>query len=114
MSEAASRIDLVKLYDRFDNDPELIAQVRDLFVQDAPGRLEKIGKALADGDVEGMVKLAHSLKGVCATIYAEPLRLKALEVELAARSGETATLERAVPQMMDMLRDLTDFLSTLA
>ncbi len=113
MPEAAGRIDLVKLYERFDNDPELIRQVRDLFVQDSPGRLEKIAKALAEDDVDGMVKLAHSLKGVCATIYAEPLRQKALEVEMAARGGDVSTMKRAVPEMAGMLADLTAFLSSL-
>lgn len=113
MPEAAGCIDLGKLYERFDNDPELIAQVRDVFIRETPARLDKIRRALETRDIEGMIKLAHSLKGVCATMYAEPLRAKSLEVEMAARQGDVAEVKRTAPEMMGMLEELTSFLDNL-
>jgi histidine phosphotransfer protein HptB len=113
MPEAVGCIDLEKLYERFDNDPELIAQVRDVFVQETPARLGKIRRALETGDIEGMVKLAHSLKGVCATMYAQPLREKSLAVEMAARQGDVDAVRRSVPEMMGMLEELSAFLASL-
>jgi len=113
MPDAAGRINLEKLHERFDNDPELIRQVRDVFVRETPERLEKIQRALETGDIEGMVKLAHSLKGVCATMYAEPLREKSLEVEMAARQGDASEVRRAAPELMSMLEDLAAYLQSL-
>ncbi len=111
MAEALQCIDLKKLSDRFDNDKELLAEVAGIFIRETPIRLEKINAALEAGNIPAMVKLSHSLKGVCATMYAAPLQAKAFEVEMAARQGDLNTIRRAAPEMTAMLQELADALA---
>ncbi len=81
-------LDLEKLRLRFDGDDELLGEIFTVFLEEAPERREGILAALATGDLPRLTHLAHSLKGVAGTIFAEPLRQAAYELELAARTGD--------------------------
>ena len=85
-----------------------------VFASEAPEREQRITKALGGGDMEQMVRLAHSLKGVCGTIHAEPLRELSLQVELAARAGDVKTVGEITPRLLAMLEDLARYLETVA
>lgn len=107
-------IDLAKMLDRFDHDLELLREVMDVFAAETPERSGRIAEAARTGDMEQMVRLAHSLKGVCGTMHAEPLRELSYRVEMAARAGDARAVEAMTPGLLAMLDALAGYLATAA
>ncbi|NMC50131.1 MAG: Hpt domain-containing protein [Desulfovibrio sp.] len=104
-------IDLGKTLEGFEDDQELLREVLSVFVSESPQRHAAIADAFAARDVERLAQLAHSLKGVCGTIRAEPLREMSYRVELAARNRDEGEIERDIPVLLAMLAELTEYLS---
>lgn len=96
-------LDLDKLRERFDNDEELLAEIFAVFASEAPGRRSGMEAALAAGDLPKLAGMAHSLKGVAATMFAEPLRQAAYALELAARAGDAQAAAVALPPVLERL-----------
>ena len=96
-------IDLPRLRQRFDDDDALLAEIFGVFTTETPVRRAGIEAALADGDLEKLTGMAHSLKGVAATLFAEPLRQAAHTLEKAARVGDEPAVRAAVPAVLDLL-----------
>ena len=104
MSESSPAcIDLARLRERFDDDKDLLAEIFSVFISESPGRRADIEAALAAGDLPRLAGLAHSLKGVAATLFAEPLRQAAYALEQAARSGDIPAARTAVAPVFDLL-----------
>lgn len=80
-------IDETRLMSEFGGSPEILAELRDLFLEHAPPLYEGIGQALETGDLPAIVDMAHSLKGACATYGAARLAMVCKDVELTARAG---------------------------
>lgn len=104
-------IDLEKTLEGFEDDRDLLREVLSVFVGESPQRHAAIAEAFAARDMERLAQLAHSLKGVCGTIRAEPLREMSYRVELAARNRDEGEVERNVPVLLAMLAELTEYLS---
>ncbi len=96
-------LDLDKLRERFDNDTELLSEIFAVFASEAPGRRKAMEAALAAGDLANLAGMAHSLKGVAATMFAEPLRQAAYTLELAARAGDAQTVAATLPVVLERL-----------
>ena len=96
-------LDLTKLRERFDNDDELLAEIFSVFAGEAPGRRSGMETALAAGDLANLAGMAHSLKGVAATMFAEPLRQAAYALEMAAREGAAGAAAAAAPEVFRLL-----------
>lgn len=77
-----------------------------LFIDDAPGKVEQIRIGLRDGNLEGIRRDAHTLKGAAANIIAEGAREAAEIIEHSAADKETDDLEeklRALEEEMEKL-----------
>lgn len=96
-------VDLARLRQRFDDDEELLAEIFRVFQSEAPGRRTGLERALAAGDMNAVTHLAHSLKGVAATMFAEPLRQAAWDLEMAGRAADAATASRLAVVMLRLL-----------
>jgi len=66
---------------------ELINELIDAFVDDAPRMIAAIQAGLEGGDVEAVRRNAHSLKSNAETFGATALAVVAREVEALARAG---------------------------
>lgn len=108
-------IDLVKLRARFDDDEELLEEIFRVFIGEVPERRANILAALAAGDLDRLSRLAHSLKGVAGTMYAEDLRQAAYDVEKAAKDGDGAQAANLGAGLLDLLQrtseDLENFVN---
>jgi HPt (histidine-containing phosphotransfer) domain-containing protein len=91
-------IDESRLLSEFGGDREILAELRDLFLEQAPPLYAAILKSMDSANVPDMVKDAHSLKGACATYGAPRMTAVCKEIELAGKVGdlETAQAWRAV------------------
>jgi len=81
-------IDETRLLAEFGGDTEILAELRDLFLEHVPPLFQAIKDSLAAGDAAAVADQAHSLKGACATYGAPRLALVCKEAELWARAGD--------------------------
>jgi len=85
------------------DDRELGLELLTAFMEDSPERYEQLGQALAEGDGEAASNRAHSLKGMCGVVRAEPLVELALGMEHAAKAGDLAQAREQYNRFTDLL-----------
>ncbi|MBN2885733.1 MAG: PAS domain S-box protein, partial [Chromatiaceae bacterium] len=113
MLGATSAIDWGALSARFHHNPglieQLIAVARDSQAE-TPARLRQLA---ATGDVEGLYRLAHAIKGIAANLCADALRDLAQALCERTRGGElealneAESLAQAVEQLLEALAGKT-------
>jgi len=96
-------VDLAKLRERFDDDEELLGEIFHIFLSEVPDRRTNILAALATGDLDRLSRLAHSLKGVAGTMFAEDLRRAAYDLEIASRNGDGAQSAHLGAEALELL-----------
>ncbi len=74
----------------------LVAQMIDLFLDQAPKRLDGLRQGLANGDVETVERSAHSLKSTAGN-------LGATELSHLAGKAEHAAGKKDLPSVRDLL-----------
>jgi two-component system, sensor histidine kinase and response regulator len=92
------------------DDPELLAELAEIFINDAAARMQAIREALAAADARAVERAAHTLKGGLVVFAANRSAGVARKLELLAHDGhldESAalldTLEREVESVIDYL-----------
>ena len=100
--------------ERVGGDEELLKEIAELFVEDAPELIEKLRGAVAAGDAAGVETAAHSLKGSVANFGAEEAVAAALRLEQMGREGQLdgapdamENLEAEIAVVKDELEKLT-------
>ncbi len=86
-------IDENRLMAEFGEMPEILSELRDLFLEHAPPLYEAIIKSVAERDNEAVLRAAHSLKGSCSTFGAPRLAHVCKEIESAAKADDVASIE---------------------
>ena len=81
-------IDESRLMAEFGGDLEILAELRDLFLEHAPPLFESIKQAIIDQDIAVIARDGHSLKGACATYGAPRLALVCKTLETAAKNSD--------------------------
>ena len=82
-----------------ENDKELLAEMIDCYLEDAPKRLRAIAAAMARADAPELRLAAHTLKSSSATLGAKTLSKICQELELAAKNGKIEGEADKVPQL---------------
>lgn len=80
-------------------EPGLLAELIDLFVEDARVRMQAIAACFESGDLDGVAKAAHALKSASATLGAFGLSDVCRRIELEAADG--TDVERLVEESRD-------------
>lgn len=75
--------------------PDFARHLFEVFLADEPARVEAMGKAIADGDMEKLRFLAHSLKGASATLGMPRVSSACRELEQASKAGDTQRMSEA-------------------
>jgi PAS domain S-box-containing protein len=73
--------------------PELLIELIDIFLKDAPSRLEAMRAALAAGDAPAVGKTAHALKGGCSYVGATRMCDLCNKLEDQGRDGSLEGME---------------------
>ena len=81
-------------------------------VQAATG-VQSLMHALASKQIPEAERSAHTIKGMAATVGAEPLKRVAAEIELALRTAEMTDMEGKLAQLKSELQRCTDALPEL-
>jgi PAS domain S-box-containing protein len=79
--------------------PNLVWEVIDLFVSDAPVHLQALHEALDGRDAHRLARTAHRLLSATQNIGAHNMSSLCLEIERLGRQGELQALERLVPNL---------------
>ena len=91
-----------------EGDDDLLVELIDLFLQDAPDRIVAIRAAVATGDWARLAERAHSLKGSCGSLGAAQMaalcaRLEAMERDVALRP-EAPTVQGELERQYELVR----------
>jgi two-component system sensor histidine kinase/response regulator len=99
--------------DRFNGEEQLLEEVVELFVSDAPNRLADVRTSLEQGDPKRLQNAAHSLKGSAGYVGAERVAAQAMKLEELGRRGDLSAaleafgqLEREIEQLKRAVADV--------
>ncbi len=97
-------LDLTQARLNFGSDENLLHEIANVFVEDVPGIADELKAAWLRNDFQTVARLAHSLKGLCATFGAEPSRTYAQRIELDATNCRSAVTMEKVYKLLDTLQ----------
>jgi CheY-like chemotaxis protein len=107
--------DLHEALQRVDGDRDLLAEVADIFLTDAPGMLQDVVEAVQQNDAEAVGRTAHRIKGSILTFAAPAAANVALKLEQGGRIGDLSSaradverLDLEVQRLSRVLRGLID------
>jgi len=89
---AAITLDLGQARENFGCDEALLQEIANVFIEDVPMIVAELEEACARQDTATICRLAHSLKGLCATFGAEPARTYAQGIECKAASQRESSV----------------------
>lgn len=95
--------DVVALRSRFPGDPQLLNQLLEMFLEDAPARCQRLQDALRAQQLDIVARMAHAIKGIGSTVEAPALSAAAKAVELAAKCRDETEVVRHLPQLLGNL-----------
>lgn len=103
-----SKLDWNKILARAADDPSILKNVIDVFLQDYPVMLDDLQKAVADKNPEEIEKRAHKLKGAVAVFEHEESYENAYELEKMGKSKNLESTESIFERLKCSLEDLRD------
>ncbi|EFI32977.1 multi-sensor hybrid histidine kinase [Desulfonatronospira thiodismutans ASO3-1] len=95
-----------ELAERVMHDEELLQEILQQFIQEAPKRMQNLEKSLHSKNPEQARSYAHALKGISANISARNLSEKAWAMEKAAGAEDMEEMHRLLPEMERELENL--------
>jgi len=101
----AGPANLNDLVDILDGDMDMVKELIGVFLEDCPGQLESMDRALAGGDAEGLRAAAHRFKGAVGNFGAPKIIQMAARLETLAAQGE---LQAAAPALQELKSAATD------
>jgi CheY-like chemotaxis protein len=96
-------LDEALLVSHVDNDPQLLRDLVDLFMEECPRLVDEIRVALDRKDAKAVQRGAHSLKGSTGNLAAKNASEAALELETLAHTGDLAHAETALQELEHQL-----------
>ena len=82
-----------------EDDPDLVAELVGLYLEDSVGRMNQIQSAASEGDHEAIGRAAHVLKSSSASIGALPFSRTCGELERLSRSNSSDEID-ALEQLL--------------
>lgn len=110
MSPQTQMLDRDAALERLDGDEELLQEIVDIFLEDAPRLFLALKQARLDRDQKTTERQAHSLKGASANVGAIHLQAISLKAESASKAGRWEELESLLPEIESALHATLDLL----
>ncbi|MGH7201283.1 MAG: response regulator, partial [Planctomycetaceae bacterium] len=97
-----------------EDDPELLRELVEAFLEECPQRLGEMQRAVADADTKALRRAAHTINGALRTFGATEARGRAAALESLARNGDLTQAPDLLEALQRALRgpieELTAFL----
>ncbi|RDH85307.1 MAG: histidine kinase [endosymbiont of Galathealinum brachiosum] len=78
---------------------ELFKTIIEIFIDETPGRMSELQKAVQSDDCDLSSKVVHSIKGVAANVSAKQLYKIAAELEASARQDDSDAVKLLLPEL---------------
>ena len=91
--------DQAGMLSRLLEDAELVRLITQSFLQDLPRQIEALRGYLAAGEVAGVERQCHTIKGASANVGGEALRAVAFELERLGQAGDLAAVQARLPEL---------------
>jgi two-component system sensor histidine kinase/response regulator len=112
-SQQDEKLNRTSILERLGGNQDLLAELVQLFQEEAPQLIEAMRKALGRGDMQELGRSAHSMKGAVGTFSAHETAKAAVRLEIDAKNGDgesakasLAVLEGAVDRLLAELVEL--------
>lgn len=99
-------LDRALILDRLGGDEEIFLMMVDLYLQDVDNTASALAVALESGEVETLMREAHTIKGLLATFSDDSGAAKAFEIERQAKHGDISGLLPAVAAVQQRLLEV--------
>jgi CheY-like chemotaxis protein/HPt (histidine-containing phosphotransfer) domain-containing protein len=93
---------------RLDDDIDLLVEMIDLFLDEAPVQLAGLTTALSRADLHALADAAHAIKGMAGHFCAEKLIGLAVNLELAARNNTGGDIQLMASDLSQATMDLIE------
>ena len=100
--------DLAETMRRVEGDGELLTELVELFLQDAPKAMKQITQAIDTSRPDKLVNAAHSLKGIVNEFGAKNAYDLSLAIETAGRNEKLEGIENTAKQLETEVQHLTE------
>lgn len=97
--DASNHLETKDTLARLGGDRELLGELYAAFAEDAPGKLKDLETALQAGDMDLVMKRAHSLKGSAAAVGANECRSLAMQLEAKAEGRDQPVVGSLLQQL---------------
>jgi HPt (histidine-containing phosphotransfer) domain-containing protein len=97
---------------RFGDDREFMRQMVREFREHLPARLAEFKSALEAGDIQGLGRMAHNLKGVSLNFNAAPLAEASLRLEQCGKQENLAAAPALVERVEFEIKRLEEYLDS--
>ena len=99
--------------DRVGGDEEILKEIAELFVEDAPSLMADIQQAIQANDTGALERAAHTMKGSVANFGAEAAVEAAMRLETMGRESNLADMETVFAVLEEAINDVVEALSLL-
>ena len=106
---SAPPVDLAQALHGADNDKDVLEEVVQVFLADAPACFDKLRTAISLGEARQTESTAHALKGALGAVGATTAHALAVELETMARTGELEGAMATLHHLDDELQRLFAF-----
>ncbi len=91
----------------------LVQRLFAVFVREEPARIIEIQEAVADGDIDRVRHLTHSLKGASVTMGALQVKTQCVEMEKALKAGNAEDMENCFKSLSAEINYVFEFMDGL-
>ena len=107
-------MDVDEALQRLGNDDDLLRDIIQIYLEDAPGMIQKIRAAIEENNADSLQRAAHSLKGLASTLSAHEVVDVAYRLEHIAATRNLAeaakTAAEAEQRVDELSRAVKDYL----
>ncbi|MFP4551563.1 MAG: Hpt domain-containing protein, partial [Spirochaetales bacterium] len=90
----------------YTDSPEVLHEIFNLYVEEAPQRIKAVEAGLSSGDFDAVAKAAHSLANTSGTLQSTVTAEAARELESAARMKDEQQSEIAAKRLIALVRNI--------
>jgi CheY-like chemotaxis protein/HPt (histidine-containing phosphotransfer) domain-containing protein len=116
--EGGDVVDITASLKRLGGDANLLREIIQLFFEDSPELLERVGQSAAAGKARETERAAHSLRGLASNFDARRAASAAADIESLARNGRLRDIADQLPKLEREIqlvrRDLQTYLQQIS
>jgi HPt (histidine-containing phosphotransfer) domain-containing protein len=109
----AEPVDVSRLKEVTDDDPELLIEMVDLYLEESAGLIQKLGTAIQNGTAKEIEQLAHTYAGASASCGMTAVVPSLRKLEHIGRSGQLQGAGHAYAEVCNGLNRIQEFLRTI-